>query len=330
MKVVEVTLGCSTNGWHFPLTVPKHLSSLSTLTDPFLPPAWCVQVVRPQRWYTQLIDALPTVFIGPPRQLAALIDFMAVRMEESFRACGMTSPPWRQKTSLLARWELTLSAASASYAQLPAATFSSPRPSGAPHPNANANTRNATPTNAPNTAVLFRPSPTAVSPAALCTATPTRPYNYTTTAPPPAQQQHAIKLLPVVLAPPPAAAAHEHHEPLTTSSTASPRATAAVAESVPSSCPTTASELHEGTKQQRRIALATLARAPIPTHNNRFLHPQTKSSPSTAQEAASVRLLSRGVVKRRTSMAHVDVYGVVAAREAQARGAVMPKSLKCV
>jgi hypothetical protein len=71
---------------------------------------WFVQVVRSQAAYTRLLEALPKVFVGPPRQLAALIDFMAVRMEESFRAGGMTSPPWRQKASLLARWELSMGA----------------------------------------------------------------------------------------------------------------------------------------------------------------------------------------------------------------------------
>jgi len=87
-----------------------------TLRDEF-------QVVRSQTAYTRLLDALPTVFVGPPRQLAALVDFMAVRMEESFRAGGMTSPPWRQKSSLLARWELSMGG-HASHA-VPLATFGS-------------------------------------------------------------------------------------------------------------------------------------------------------------------------------------------------------------
>ena len=85
--------------------------------------ALSLQVVRSQAAYTRLLDALPTVFVGPPRQLAALVDFMAVRMEESFRAGGMTSPPWRQKSSLLARWELSMGG-HASHA-VPLATFGS-------------------------------------------------------------------------------------------------------------------------------------------------------------------------------------------------------------
>lgn len=138
-----------------------------TLRDEF-------HVVRPQRWYTQLIETLPNLFIGPPRQLAALIDFMAVRMEESFRACGMTSPPWRQKASLLARWELT-QRASAWRTQLPPATFSSASASSNPLASAGSTLVNT---------VLFNPSPTAVSPAAAEQHdAPTSPTSTRTTAP---------------------------------------------------------------------------------------------------------------------------------------------------
>lgn len=256
--------------------------------------ASCVhtQVVRPQRWYTQLIETLPNLFIGPPRQLAALIDFMAVRMEESFRACGMTSPPWRQKASLLARWELT-QRASAWRTQLPPATFSSASASSNPLASAGSTLVNT---------VLFKPSPTAVSPAAqLFTAPATLPQNASSS---PAAQP-VIK--PPVVETEPPAAAEQHDAPTSPTST---RTTAPVESSPMQTSPSASSSPQSSAleKQQRRVALATLLRASIA--HNRSLHPRAKPLPSAtaaggpanAVALTSVRLLSRGVVKPKANL----------------------------
>jgi len=76
-----------------------------TIIEPYLREEF--QIVRPSRQYIKLLDALPFMFVGSPFKLAALIDFMSSRMEESFREVGLCNPPWRQKSSLLAKWELT-------------------------------------------------------------------------------------------------------------------------------------------------------------------------------------------------------------------------------
>ena len=104
-------------------------------------------------------------------------------MEESFRAGGMTSPPWRQKASLLARWELSMGA-HASHV-VPCSTFGSktrspifraspvvqfkPSPSAAPLP-----THTPTPT-------ITKSSPTSAAACPLPTTAPTAPLPPLTT-----------------------------------------------------------------------------------------------------------------------------------------------------
>jgi hypothetical protein len=147
---------------------------------------WFVQVVRSQAAYTRLLEALPKVFVGPPRQLAALIDFMAVRMEESFRAGGMTSPPWRQKASLLARWELSMGAhasrvvpSSALGSKTQAPLFRAPPPVVVEplKPSATAASTSAAPppTQSPTPTITQSSSPTSAA-CPLPTTAPTTPF----------------------------------------------------------------------------------------------------------------------------------------------------------
>lgn len=74
------------------------------IVEPLLRDAF--QIVRPTEQYQRLLESVPMAFVGTPFRLSALTEFMAARMEESFREQGMSCPPWRQGRSLLAKWEL--------------------------------------------------------------------------------------------------------------------------------------------------------------------------------------------------------------------------------
>lgn len=83
-------------------------SECSTLiVEPLLREAF--QIVRPTEQYSRLLDAVPMAFVGTPYRLSAITQFMAARMEESFRERRMSCPPWRKGPSLLARWDLAIS-----------------------------------------------------------------------------------------------------------------------------------------------------------------------------------------------------------------------------
>ncbi len=64
------------------------------------------EMPRPSAQLAAVLTALPPVFVGTERQLAALVTWLADRLREAFDAAGMALPPWRSAASLLARWQL--------------------------------------------------------------------------------------------------------------------------------------------------------------------------------------------------------------------------------
>ena len=71
------------------------------------------EMPRPSAQLAAVLTALPPVFVGTERQLAALVTWLADRLRDAFDAAGMALPPWRSAASLLARWQLEETAAEA-------------------------------------------------------------------------------------------------------------------------------------------------------------------------------------------------------------------------
>mmetsp|Transcript_30632 Transcript_30632/g.59054 ORF Transcript_30632/g.59054 Transcript_30632/m.59054 type:complete len:326 (+) Transcript_30632:225-1202(+) len=94
------------------LTVDQQCSASSTtcsfrqtfIVEPRLQDEF--QIVRPTPEYSRLLEDVPHVFVGTSSQLARIVAFMSERMQESFRQRGMCSPPWRQVSNLLRKWNL--------------------------------------------------------------------------------------------------------------------------------------------------------------------------------------------------------------------------------
>lgn len=64
------------------------------------------EVSKPSAHYSAVLDSLPAVFVGDAPQLARLIAWLAMFLEQHFELRGMPLPPWRTKRALLARWLL--------------------------------------------------------------------------------------------------------------------------------------------------------------------------------------------------------------------------------
>ena len=63
-------------------------------------------LARPPPEHAALLAALPRVYVGSPRRLAALLDRLAPRLDAAYAAASLTRPPWRSRAALLARWRL--------------------------------------------------------------------------------------------------------------------------------------------------------------------------------------------------------------------------------
>ncbi|GLC49641.1 hypothetical protein PLESTB_000270400 [Pleodorina starrii] len=61
-------------------------------------------IASPTRDYERLLLALPVVFVGPLRQLDAIVDLMAGEVAAVFRAAKRSLPPWRTKGAMLSKW----------------------------------------------------------------------------------------------------------------------------------------------------------------------------------------------------------------------------------
>lgn len=67
------------------------------------------EIPRPSLAYAASLQALPSVFVGTPRQLAALVAWMAARLRTAFAQAEMPVPPWRAARAMLKMWRLDTS-----------------------------------------------------------------------------------------------------------------------------------------------------------------------------------------------------------------------------
>jgi uncharacterized protein (TIGR01615 family) len=58
--------------------------------------------------YQRLLDELPSEFVGTFSRLLEIIDFMAVKLNSSFSARKMDTPPWRRAKSIASKWSMPI------------------------------------------------------------------------------------------------------------------------------------------------------------------------------------------------------------------------------
>lgn len=58
--------------------------------------------------YQRLLDELPSEFVGTFSRLLEIIDFMAVKLNSSFAARKMDTPPWRRAKSIASKWSMPI------------------------------------------------------------------------------------------------------------------------------------------------------------------------------------------------------------------------------
>jgi uncharacterized protein (TIGR01615 family) len=58
--------------------------------------------------YQRLLDELPSEFVGTFSRLLEIIDFMAVKLNSSFVARKMDTPPWRRAKSIASKWSMPI------------------------------------------------------------------------------------------------------------------------------------------------------------------------------------------------------------------------------
>ncbi|KAK3253600.1 hypothetical protein CYMTET_5567 [Cymbomonas tetramitiformis] len=75
----------------------------SLIVDPNLREVF--QICRPSQTYNKLLQILPTAFVGTRRQLSQVTEFMCHQMAESFAEQGLTTPPWRQASNMILKWQ---------------------------------------------------------------------------------------------------------------------------------------------------------------------------------------------------------------------------------
>lgn len=63
-------------------------------------------VARPTAVYTEILQALPCVFVGSASRLSQLVQWLAHKMKDCYAASGMALPPWRTSQALLVKWRL--------------------------------------------------------------------------------------------------------------------------------------------------------------------------------------------------------------------------------
>lgn len=62
------------------------------------------KLARPTLAYNQLLEALPTVFIGHPYELRCIVTVMCTQAAQAFERNGMSVPPWRRLKAVLTKW----------------------------------------------------------------------------------------------------------------------------------------------------------------------------------------------------------------------------------
>lgn len=62
------------------------------------------ELARPTAAYKQLIDTLPTVFVGTETKLMKIISILCSAAKQSLKEKGLHLPPWRTTTYMESKW----------------------------------------------------------------------------------------------------------------------------------------------------------------------------------------------------------------------------------
>lgn len=60
---------------------------------------------KPPRSYKEVLSKLPDVFVGTKAMLDRLASKVAKEMKGAFAQLGHSTPPWREKGSILSKWK---------------------------------------------------------------------------------------------------------------------------------------------------------------------------------------------------------------------------------
>jgi len=62
------------------------------------------ELARPTQTYKELINTLPSVFIGTEERLDKIISLLCSAAKESFKEKGLHIPPWRKAKYMQSKW----------------------------------------------------------------------------------------------------------------------------------------------------------------------------------------------------------------------------------
>ena len=85
---------------------PNELNLQRVIVEADLRSHFVIANATPQ--YQRLLDELPSEFVGTFSRLLEIIDFMAVKLNSSFVARQMDTPPWRRAKSIASKWSIPL------------------------------------------------------------------------------------------------------------------------------------------------------------------------------------------------------------------------------
>ncbi|KAL5560417.1 hypothetical protein UlMin_036628 [Ulmus minor] len=62
------------------------------------------ELARPTKSYKELINALPSIFVGTEEKLGNVISLLCKAAKQSLKESGLHIPPWRKASYMLAKW----------------------------------------------------------------------------------------------------------------------------------------------------------------------------------------------------------------------------------
>lgn len=62
------------------------------------------EVARPTRAYKELIDALPSIFVGTEKKLKEIVSLLCPACRKSLKETGLHIPPWRSASYMQSKW----------------------------------------------------------------------------------------------------------------------------------------------------------------------------------------------------------------------------------
>ncbi|KAK8524297.1 hypothetical protein V6N13_015325 [Hibiscus sabdariffa] len=62
------------------------------------------EIARPTSSYASLLEIIPPIFVGEPKELKQVVKLMCEAMRESMKTEDMQLPPWRRSSYMLSKW----------------------------------------------------------------------------------------------------------------------------------------------------------------------------------------------------------------------------------